>query len=106
TGRLAEAEAALPAALKAIARPPVYGHEGAVGACLLDCMLVLAQAGRAKDVIALADKYEDVVTAECQCVIALAYLAVGKLPSARAAMKQTKKVTNPVRHHARAAMLV
>jgi hypothetical protein len=106
TGRLAEAEAALPAAYKAIARPPVYGHRGAAGACLLDCMFVLAQAGRAKEVIALANKFEKYVTADCQSVIALAQLALGKLRGARAAMKLANKAeeANPVVHHARAAM--
>jgi uncharacterized protein (TIGR02996 family) len=106
TGRLAEAESALPAALKAIANAPKAGHRGAIGACLLDCMLVLAQVGRYKDVLALAKQHAKHVTAECQCVVAMANVALGKLAAAKTAMTQTKQVNHPVLHHARAVMYV
>jgi len=103
TDRLDEAGKALPAAIKALAKPGC-GHHGGSGACLLDCLLTLAQLARHAEAVALAKRFVAELTPEAHAVLAMSYVALNRPAEARKAMVKAKPSERPVLQHARAVM--
>jgi hypothetical protein len=106
--RLEQAVALLPRALATIRAAKGPGaHTGGPPACLCDCLLVLAQAGRHADVLKQAEKYEDVLQLKphMHAVVAMSQVALGDLDEARASMKKNDPKGLPgLAEHARAVM--
>jgi hypothetical protein len=73
---------------------------------LLDCLLTLAQLARHAEAIALAKRFDAVLTPECHAVLAMSYVALKRPAQARKAMVQAKPSKRPVLQHARAVMFV
>lgn len=88
TNRLPEAMALLPRAIKAISTPPKDKQAMAEVGCLLDCMMLLAQAGKHDDAIALAEQFEQLADARIHAVLAVIHVERGALKEARAAWKR------------------
>ena len=104
TNRLDQAIALVPRAFEALdARARASQSAASANACLGDCLLTLAQAGRHADALAAAKRYAALVTPDHQPVLAIAHLALGKRVAAeRALAAATTKL--PVLHHARAVL--
>lgn len=105
TDRLREAVRALPAAVRALAKPLVYNQRGGTGACLLDCMLVLVQAGKLDDAVGLATKYKHEHDDRHRALMAMIELARGKKGEAKRWFRQAQKADLPIVDHARATLL-
>ncbi len=108
TDRLAAALALLPSALAAItATPGAAAHAGGPAACLADCLLVLAQAGRHIEVLELADEHAKLIDAwpHIHAIVAMSQLARGDTALAKASMSKAKPKHAPsLISHAKAAM--
>jgi uncharacterized protein (TIGR02996 family) len=90
--RLEQALKLLPKAFASIRAPKGPGaHTGGPPACLADCLLVLAQAGRHREVLDQAEKYADVAPLKPHifAIVAMSQVALGKIEDARASMKKT-----------------
>jgi len=108
SGRNSEAEGLLARAFKAIAAGVTSHAGGTAAACLLDCLFVLAQAGRHREVLAAAKRHAKLVDDKrrpsVESLRAMSLVALGRRREARAAMQRTRKATHLVVHHARAVM--
>jgi uncharacterized protein (TIGR02996 family) len=106
--RLEQAVAMLPKAFASIRAPKGPGaHSGGPAACLCDCLMTLAQAGRHREVLEQAEEYADVVDVKphIHAIIAMSHVALRDLDAARAAIeKMDPKGIPGLAEHARAVM--
>jgi uncharacterized protein (TIGR02996 family) len=108
TGRLDEAVASIPAALRAIETPDGPGaHTGAPAAALHDCLLALGRIGRYRELVDLSERRKCAhrVNADSRAALVIAQLALGNRAAAELALVAANAgCTKPIIHHARAAM--
>jgi len=108
SGRNADAEKLLPRAFKAIDAGVTRHAGGTAPACLLDCLFVLAQAGRHREVLAAAKRHATIIDDKrrpsVEALRAMSLVALGRRSEAREAMQRTRGATHLVVHHARAVM--
>jgi len=110
SGRNAEAEKLLLRAERAIATGSSRHAGGTAAACLLDCLFVLAQAGRHRDLLAMAKRHAKLVDDKRRPSVAalraMSLVALGRRREARAVTQGVRKGPHVVIHHARAVMNV
>ncbi|MBA2541892.1 MAG: hypothetical protein H0V17_19765, partial [Deltaproteobacteria bacterium] len=82
-------------------------HQGGRAACLADVLFVLAQAGRHDEVLALADKYKDLVDQrrDMFAIVAMSQVALGNVTGARTSLAKANGSRAPaVLAHAKAVV--
>ncbi|MFT3692909.1 MAG: TIGR02996 domain-containing protein [Kofleriaceae bacterium] len=105
TGRIEGATKLIPAAMNAIASPDPDALPGARVACLVDCMLTLARAGRYEQALVLPAPFTAIADdAKIHAIETIVYCLISDPVNAKAAWKKASRGQGGLIEHARAMM--